>query len=384
MKKLDFLQAFRGIAALMVVILHSRINYPINDSSVISNWLFNANASGVDLFFIISGFIMVYTTRNSDGSFFYAIQFGIKRLARIVPVYLVLTFIYYIVMKIAYEIVGAKFGYTWEDVIQSLMFIPLNLKDGGAPFFGSPVLHVGWTLNYEIYFYLIFGISLLFKKFRWLAFSAWIATSLYMLPHLHGNSITLAGTEQYNFNGYLNIVTSPLIWEFVAGVGIGLLYFSPLRIPNSVVARSIAWISATFAFWWIVSGVHSDMGITRWGFPAAIMVLCFAIASKTYEFRVPKWLLWLGNISFSLYLVHPLVTNPSSVILWETPARESLRDPSFLPLMVALSLAIGTISYYYLEKRLSNKVRDVILSLVRDLFSKHKASKAKDTPPLPF
>lgn len=73
-------------------------------------------------------------------------------------------------MKIAYEIVGAKFGYTWEDVIQSLMFIPLNLKDGGAPFFGSPVLHVGWTLNYEIYFYLIFGISLLFKSLGGLHF----------------------------------------------------------------------------------------------------------------------------------------------------------------------------------------------------------------------
>lgn len=382
MKKLEFLQAFRGIAAMMVVILHSRINYPINDSSLISNWLFNANASGVDLFFVISGFIMVYTTCNSDGSIYYTLQFAVKRITRIVPVYIVITLIFFLTMSLAYAKIGGNIDFSWLEVGKSLMFMPLNLNEGSAPFFGSPVLHVGWSLNFEVYFYFIFCLSLLFKRLRWVAFSVWIAASLLMLPFLFGNSIALTGSHQYNFNSYLNIVTSPLIWEFVAGIGIGLLYLSPIRIPNKTVAQSIAWISAAFAFWWIISGVHSDMGINRWGLPMAIMVFCFAIASKTYEFQVPKWLVWLGDISFSLYLVHPIITDPASIILWETPARESLRDPSFLPLMISLSLALAAVSHHYLEKRLSNKVRGIIQNGVRMLFSKENDTIVKDSPAL--
>lgn len=377
MKKLTFLQAFRGIAALMVVILHSRINYPTNESSLISNWLFNANGSGVDLFFVISGFIMVYTTRNTDGTFLYTTKFAVKRFARIVPVYLVVSIIFYIVMLITYGFINADYKFGWNDVIKSLMFIPLDLNNGSAPFFGSPVLHVGWSLNYELYFYLIICISLLFKKFRWVVFSSWIAFSLLFLPYIFGNDVTLIGFQRYNFSSYLNIITSPLIWEFVAGVVIGWLYFSPLQIHNPIVARSIAWISAAFAFWWIVSGVHSGVGVTHWGFPMVIMVFCFVIASKTYEFTVPKWLIWLGDISFSLYLVHPIVTDTASLILWDTPARVAIQDPSFLPLMVALSLAVASLSHHYLEKGLSNKVRDVILKKLELFFSKHKKHKDK-------
>lgn len=364
MKKLDFLQAFRGIAALMVVILHSRINYPPNESNSISNWLFSAGGSGVDLFFVISGFIMVYTTRNSNGSFLYTTQFATKRFARIIPVYLVVSIVFYIVMVAAYKIIGADYNFGLKDLFKSLLFIPLDLNNADAPFFGSPVLHVGWSLNYEMYFYFIICISLLFRKFRWIVFSTWIAFSLVALPYIFGNEFSLTGSYRYNFDGYLNIITSPLIWEFVAGVGIGLLYFSPLKIHNPFVARYIAWISAAFTFWCIVSGVQGGVGITHWGFPMVIMVLCFVIASKTYEFIVPKWLIWLGDISFSLYLVHPIVTDTASVLLWQTPARTAIQDPSFLPLMIILSLALASLSHHFLEKLLSNKIRDSLLKLL--------------------
>lgn len=370
MKKLTFLQAFRGIAALMIVILHSRINYPLNESNLISNWLFNSAGSGVDLFFVISGFIMVYTTRNSDGTFLYTTQFAIKRIVRIVPVYFIVTIIFFIVMHVAYKLVGADYNFVLQDVLKSFMFIPLDLNNASPPFFGAPVLHVGWSLNYEMYFYFIIFISLLFKRFRWILFSAWIAFSLLALPYIFGNSVTITGFQDYNFDGYLNIVTSPLIWEFVAGVIIGLLYFTPLRIPNPVVARYIAWVSVAFTIWWIVSGIHGGVGITHWGLPMVIMVLCFVIASKTYDFIVPKWLIWLGDISFSLYLVHPIVTDTTSVLLWGTPARTAIQDPSFIPLMIAISIGLAALSHRYLEKALSNKIRDIILINIYTIFKR--------------
>ena len=365
MKKLDFLQAFRGIAALMIVILHSRINYPTVESNQISNWLFSAGGAGVDLFFVISGFIMVYTTRNSDGSLLYSTQFAIKRITRIVPVYFVISFVFYIFMLISYRLINAPYSHNFIDLIKSYMFIPLDLNNATAPFFGSPVLHVGWSLNYEMYFYLIFFVSLLFKRFRWFIFTFWIIFSLIIIPQLTGNNSTLVGSYTYNLDGYLNIITSPLIWEFVAGVLIGWLYLTPLKIPNPKVARSVAWISAAFTFWWIISGIKGGVGITHWGIPMVLMVFCFVIASKTYEFNVPKSLVWLGNISFSLYLVHPIVTDVSAVLLWETSAREAIQDPSFLPLMIILSLSLAALSHHYLEKKLSDKLRDSLLKFTK-------------------
>lgn len=364
MKKLDFLQAFRGIAALMIVILHSRINYPANESNQISNWLFSAGGAGVDLFFIISGFIMVYTTKKSDGTFLYSTQFAIKRITRIVPVYFIVSFVFYILMLIAYKSINATYHFNFVDLLKSYLFIPLDLSSASPPFFGSPVLHVGWSLNYEMYFYLIIFISLIFKRFRWLIFSTWIIVTLIVLPTILTNEFTFIGTHSYNFDGYLNIITSPLIWEFVIGVVIGWIYFTPLKFPNPLVARYIAWISVAFTFWWIISGIKGGVGITHWGFPLAIMVFCFVIASKTYDFKVPKGLIWLGNISFSLYLVHPIITDISAVLLWETPARVAIQDPSFLPLMIILSLALASLSHHFLENLLSNKIRDSLLNIL--------------------
>ncbi|WP_181878017.1 acyltransferase family protein [Janthinobacterium lividum] len=193
------------------------------------DWLFAPGAAGVDLFFIISGFIMVYTTRDNDGSFQYFYSYMVKRISRIVPVYMVLTLIYWTAMLIASDVVGSEFGYGLKDVIKSLLFYPLNVVSGEPPNLGAAVLYPGWTLNYEMYFYLVFGASLLFRKMRWLALTGWIVFTLIVLPLLKGGVPVLDANLSYGWGSYLNLLTSPMIWEFLRVYSLDLFIFQDLK-----------------------------------------------------------------------------------------------------------------------------------------------------------
>lgn len=360
-KRLDFLQAFRGISALMVTVLHIRIHQNNPPSNSLYDWLFAPGAAGVDLFFIISGFIMVYTTRDNDGSFQYFYSYMVKRISRIVPVYMVLTLIYWMAMLIASDVVGSEFGYGLKDVIKSLLFYPLNVVSGEPPNLGAAVLYPGWTLNYEMYFYLVFGASLLFRKMRWLALTGWIVFTLIVLPLLKGGVPVLDANLSYGWGSYLNLLTSPMIWEFFAGVLIGLVYFSRFEIRNVQYVVFLRALALAFTAWWILGNVTWGNGLGKWGVPLVLLVLVFSITEKTFPVKIPKVIIWMGNISFSLYLIHPIVLGPTFNILWESGFRASIRDVSFVAPMLVLSIAAAHISHKYLEVRLSNWVRDLAL-----------------------
>lgn len=218
--RLEFLQALRGLAALSVVLFHgSRFISPYYQGL---GWrLFGGGSSmGVDLFFVISGFIMVYTTRQNTN----ALDFGIRRFSRVWPAYAVLT------LACIFIIYGQGFWSNPQNItklIASLTFIPLSGSEGVLQY---PVLNVGWTLNYEAYFYLIFGLSLLFGRYRYWVFFSYVVLSLWLLPLVAGLSPpSLSPAVKYGFSySYITMATNPIVWLFVAGVVIGLIYQSRL------------------------------------------------------------------------------------------------------------------------------------------------------------
>lgn len=363
--KIDFIQALRGIAALSVTIFHSRGHLPNSSSSPFADWLFSAGASGVDIFFMLSGFIMVLTTRNSNGSIFYFLKFIIKRLSRIWPVYVILTLIYIIVMTISDNIIQIEVLKTsFSETIKSLLFIPLILNKADGPFWGGSVLHTGWTLNYEFYFYIIFAISLLFGKFRWIALFGWATLTLLILPFSYGN-VSFDPKSYYGWNGYINLVTSPLLWEFFIGVIVGLIYHSKIKIKSEQVCRMLCLFSISLTAWMLLSKMVEGFGLLNWGIPFTILFTTLAISSKTINIKVPNIFIWLGNISFSLYMVHPIIIHPFANIIWEyAQVRESLKDMSYVIFLTVISIIFSAISYEFLENRLSNWVRSKLLSLL--------------------
>lgn len=349
------IQALRGIAASMVLLWHAS-RYV--DGVTLARFLQPGAAMGVDLFFLVSGFIMVHTTRDSDGSPRYVAEFLVKRAARIWPLWLLALAVMLVVQGDSTYFTDAS-RCIW--LLRSVVFVPTpGVLADVPPIFGAPVLGVGWTLNYEMYFYAFFGLSMLAGRWRWAAFASWVVASVMLLPLIGGKLDGLAHPldfldvdRNYGYTvQYLDLATSPLVLLFVVGALIGLMHHSRVpALPRGVAIASIglavAIVAAQFAF-----AFRPYHGVGQWGLSLIPLLISVSFASRSAELRVPAWLRWLGDISFSLYLLHMIVVGFVFSIV---------RDHRFAVVAaiagVLLSFPVAALSHRWIELDLSGGVR---------------------------
>lgn len=293
------IQYLRAIAALMVVCFHMRTS-GIVPMSFWTSWL----ASGVDIFFVISGFIMV---RSTEGKGMSAKEFFIKRLVRIVPLYWLLSYF-------AVKLDGVSF---WHNAA-SFLFIPAVHPEYGRYW---PILEPGWTLNFEMFFYLIFGLTFALPPRRQLALIA-ILFSL----------LVFVGTV-FSLPGSINFYTNPLLLEFVAGM-------------------ALARFSRQLPAWSCLAGVALLIGlqpydlprIIGFGIPAAIVFSSLLSA----ESRLPRIgvLKIIGDSSYAIYLVH-LFTLGTARLFW---LRIFELNYAFLLFAMIVTILIGIMLHIGFER----------------------------------
>jgi len=357
------IQALRGIAASMVVLWHASRYLAPNGAGRVAEFLQPGAVMGVDLFFLISGFIMVHTTRDSDGSPGYVAGFLVKRATRIWPVWIVALAVF-----LASQMDATFFTDPARRVwlARSLVFLPTaGVSADVPPIFGAPVLGVGWTLNYEMYFYAFFALAMLFGRWRWAAFFGWVVATVLLIPLTTGNLSQLphwweffSSDRHYHYAvQYLNLATSPLILLFVAGALIGLLYdvrWPAIRtrwLAAMLVSISIVLVAVQFAF-----AFRTLHGVLQWGLTLIPLLLVCALASKSIRIPVPRWLEFLGDISFSLYLLHPIVLAIVFALVREH-AQDWLITRLAVASAIAASVAVAAISHRYVERGVCDALR---------------------------
>ncbi len=351
--KIEIIQVLRGIAAIMVLCFHLKeLLKPDDILKKVLDLLFNSGAAGVDLFFIISGFIMVYVTQNTTGGLKPAFHFLYKRALRIWPLYCICTLTYALILSPKITILSKA---ALTEIALSLSFIPLSYSS--PPFFGYAFLGTGWSLNYEMYFYLLLTIALLFGKQRWLIFSVLIAVTLILLP-LSQNDLTARPLEAHNFgNKILNLITNPIIWEFVYGCIIGLLYInkSTASILEKVFRSKIILASVLiYVLWENISGFYGGHGPFYWGATMASLFLSLIFFNSTQTIKYAPWLVHLGNMSFSIYLWHIPVSAFFTQLFDSLSLQGNSTGTAAFLLIVSATLIISNISYLLIEKRLHN------------------------------
>lgn len=337
-KQLDWLSALRGVAALAVVITHARRVFLDTPMWETANSLFLPFAAGVDLFFVISGFLMFYTTFHQSGSLA-ARTFARKRFLRIWPAYFVISLLAMIATG------GLAFFTQIEQLRQfllSIVFLPVN----GDALFSGQSLGVGWTINYEAYFYVVFGLSLLAGAFRWWAIAAWFMFSLIILPLALGAPSLVNPLLNYNVDvyplSYLRIVTNPIIWEFVGGIFAGYLFIYSGTIKNRKLATILSVSAILFAIWntyYFYYYVSLSIGA---GF--TVLVAALAVASKTVDFRVPKFLKRMGETSYTLYLVHFMIIEFARVSIFPPPENAIIGAVEMITIIIVCLWAAERIS----------------------------------------
>ncbi|MEF0939020.1 acyltransferase family protein [Rhizobium sp. BR 362] len=289
---------------------------------------FEVGAAGVDIFFVISGFIMWVTTEGKPVS---PQGFMVRRLFRIVPLYWIATAATF-VMAVLKPQFFFNIDTTIGNLIGSLLFLPVMRGDAM-----HPIVEQGWTLSYEMFFYLIFSISLFLPELRrlWFLMVALVAVVIaqYLLPL-----------------GYLSVFTEPVILEFAAGIVIGRLWRKGFRLSfHAAVGLMIAGFVLLLA-----SDLMPDVDRTvGWGIPA-VLILSGAVFAER-ERGVPNlaYLHFLGDASYSIYVWHVLTGVMVTALLLRAGVPHAAQ-PAFLALG---SLAFTIICYLFIERPILRKMR---------------------------
>lgn len=371
--KIKSLQVMRGIAALIVVMFH--YNYFLKEGSAYSgiyNSLFSWGVIGVDIFFVISGFIMIYTTTNLTHGFASFKKFLLNRLFRILPVY-------YFGLLVAFFIGGAMSIFHYhekvENIISALTFTvyrnditPHYIDDAG-------LYNVRWTLNYEMYFYIVFSVCMFFR-FRLLALAAWALTAVVIVPALSGFTPTL-NTHGYQFEKPLyGLLTNPLILEFLIGVVCAYAFIALKKYHYSLkinfLFSAIAVLSTVYLICGLINGyvfaVHLPSTII-----VGVFLFSLCMAEPLIKKYIPDFLVKLGDISFSLYLLHTLV----GIFLFKKIGNLYSGD-AYKILVVVIAVMVSIIAAYFSHKYIEVKF---VNYLKRKMSSKgHVSNVVKNAP----
>lgn len=328
-------QTARGVAAAMVVLQHAlaqTYNHPV--PGIGRTMLLNETSfgNGVDIFFIISGFIMVYITagRQSDevrpGTFF------LRRFLRVAPLYWLFTLLMIVATLASPGSVNKGLGSTWH-VVSSFLFVPSPRPDGML----HPVLGLGWTLNYEFFFYSCFAVALFA--------SARIAPIV-----VGGLFVVLALLHPLMPAGPLSFWTNPIIVEFALGMALARFFLARPRLPVvGVLAVGAVGVLTTFAFPMLIPDAPR---LVVSGLPSFLVVAAFVLAPQR------NWsgpVTGIGNASYAIYLSHPFALNLGTAV-WRKahlPAVAWL----YVGFLVLLSLVVGYAVHRLVELPIEGQAR---------------------------
>jgi len=320
------IQYLRGVAALMVV-WHHGIGQ-LEGLSDFFPWRFGT--SGVDVFFVISGFIMVTATSGKRTT---PLDFLVRRFIRVVPLYWLLTLILVLVLVVAPSLFRSVL-LTTDSLFKSLLFIPHYSPSHKGMIW--PVLVPGWTLNFEMFFYAIFAASLAFRR----PFAVLVGTlgALVIVGHVWG-PFESPVAQTY---------THPNLLEFLAGAAIAHAWISGATKPR------FAWsIAAMFVGTTLLLMPGSALFKQYAHLTGASLLIWGALSERAMQLR-SRILLILGDASYSIYLTH-IFTLGACRWAW-TKFGLGVPDLSFalgfmLTALVACSV-VGWLSYLLMEKPL--------------------------------
>jgi exopolysaccharide production protein ExoZ len=286
--KLRSIQVLRGVAVTGVLVHHA---YRFVDAQSFAR----IGAAGVDLFFVISGFIMATIGSGRKPS-----QFLVDRIWRIYPLWFMAV--------VPWVIVSPR---DHDTILTTVTLWPI-WDDS----FHRPALILGWTLGFEILFYAAFALGL--------ATRAVVPLALFAIVFAIGPR-----------NPLLAYLGSPVILEFLGGVAVAQL--PTVRRGGMLIFAALAWLAfAPLNYYEYFCGYDALLRFFAWGVPAALLVYGVRSLEPVLAHRHFDLAVLVGNSSFSIYLFHRLI----------------VRGQMPWPIEIVTGIGLGVAVYLLVERRI--------------------------------
>ena len=335
------IQTLRGVAAMLVALLHIFFSYtdiiakPLGapEPKMATFYYFKCfGGSGMQIFFVISGFIMAYLHKIQETTKFF--DFSIRRLTRIAPLYWIVTMFW------AY-VLFAPGTYSMSHILESIFFIP---RPDNAPVVGP-----GWSLNLEMFFYALFGFVTLVCHCSLL----WVAISFVIM------NLFAELTGFYFFRLY----SDPIVWNFVFGIAIYYMHRLPV-IQRESVAIFLVGVTLLLSsiFWHLADSSFGIRQFLPWGVPSMFIVLgAVAMEAKGAGKRLfnSRIILELGNASYALYLTHSIsIVFAHKMLYYEIKTNNLYIDPDvYAILLLVLCCLVSLVVHRFVEKPMTRMLR---------------------------
>lgn len=324
-KQFEFIQAIRGIAAVLVVYFHTSHSPKFG-------------AFGVDIFFVLSGAVMAMLMAQGPS----AGAFLGRRLARIVPLYFLATTAAYVVSWLMPATRASGNVPSFIDYLKSIAFMPHEAPNGEI----VPVLGVGWTLNYEMAFYVCCTAACAIS----IRYRALWTTLLVALLTLGSN---------YFLESYVagRFYSNPIILEFIAGLGVWHIISAIQGTRAGVWALLLVPCFISFMAWaeWanlsLITGTGEWARPIRYLLPASLIVGLALFAEPVYSCvgqSIRRSLVLLGDASYAIYLTHVFVIGAAAVILAKLGLPAVHKSISSL-IVVLVSIIVGLLIHRLVE-----------------------------------
>jgi exopolysaccharide production protein ExoZ len=342
--KLVLLQLLRALAALSVAMLHAQ-----HDAAALAERAGRAFVpmaafpweAGVDVFFVISGFIMVHASARLFGTPEGRRLFLARRIARIVPIYWAVTTLYLVIALAAPALLNVEF-IGWGRVIASYLFIPVPRPDGVV----QPLYGLGWTLNYEMFFYALFALAVVRPRR-----SAVLGLGAALI------ALVILGRIFYPLPQPLGFWTDPIILEFVYGMALGLFHAEGTRLGGA--PRALLAVAAVLALAAVLKLWPDTVYLYRallYGLPAAMLVTAVAFGGeRAREGRGRRIGAAIGDASYALYLIHPFVIRMGREIVLRSGL--AIGPWVFVALALAGVVLASVAAYRAFERPLTARIR---------------------------
>lgn len=352
-EKLDSLQIIRAVAMLLVLFAHIDI---FSNAILNSGFLFGifrlGGGAGVDLFFVLSGFIITFIHHQDIGKKTKSVSYLIKRFARIYPTYWAVNMII-IPLHFLFPQFGAGDETNPYKIINSVLLLPQTQ---------APIIHAAWSLTNEVYFYLMFGLLIFigFRRILPLIILIIIGTFLESFFFLRGTDVFL--------DPYVKLIFSYYNIEFLLGC-----LSAYLVTKYKIKQRKTLLLSGIIIFLLMIvyerfKGDVESLRVYVYGIPSFLIITALSSSELNNLLQIPKklfprLLVFLGDASFSIYITHQLLISGIGRTLLASGFTERFGMFITLTIIAISTLLIGSIFHIIIEKPLWHSTKIKLLSL---------------------